>query len=187
MIFDGGRESWEETVVSFRNWTPFQKRIVYGGLIAMALICAAVYWAIPEARSQSVLPDPALTPGVVASTDPAEVCGVVGGRTYSQRHRKTSYQMKVEVRRRYGAQRCGEIDHRVELSLGGDDAVENLWCEAGPPEPWSYKLKDRLEALVWRRVCRDHSMTLEEGRAVFLAPDWRAGYCALVGGAPCPP
>lgn len=47
MIFDGGRESWEKTVVSPRNWTPFQKRIVYGGLIAMALICAAVYWAIP--------------------------------------------------------------------------------------------------------------------------------------------
>ena len=46
MIFDGGREDWGE-IVAPRNWTPFQKRIVYGGLIAMALICAAVYWAIP--------------------------------------------------------------------------------------------------------------------------------------------
>ena len=160
-------------------------------MVVVCLLAAAVTvvlrLAVGYAFAQSVLPDQSLTPGVVASTDLDEVCGVAGGRTYSQRHRKTSYQMKVEVRQRYGAKSCGEVDHRVELSLGGADVVENLWCQAGPPEPWNYKLKDRLESLVWRRVCREHTMSLVAGQAVFLAPDWRVGYCALVGGEPCPP
>ena len=133
------------------------------------------------------LPDPALTPGVVASTDPAEVCGYVGGLSYSARHRKTTVAMKAAVAREYGAARCGEIDHRVELSLGGADVPANLWCQPGPPVVWNFRLKDRLESYVWRAVCRQHMMSLAAGQAIFLAPDWRVAYCQFIKGPPCPP
>jgi hypothetical protein len=137
-------------------------------------------------NGRSILPPPE-APGVVASTDQTEVCGIVGGLSYSKRHRATTQEMKAEVRRRDHAAVCGEIDHRLMLALGGADAIENLWCQPGPPEPWNFHLKDALELLVWENVCKHHTMTLAEGQAVFMAPDWRVGYCALIGGPPCPP
>ena len=48
----------------------------------------------------------------------------------------------------------------------------NLW-----PEPvvgqWSASVKDQLE--VCRAVCRG-AMTLREGQAIFLCPDWTKAY-----------
>lgn len=29
------------------NWTPFQKRVVYGGLFVAAMICAVIYHLMP--------------------------------------------------------------------------------------------------------------------------------------------
>ena len=153
--------------------------------VVVGIVCFVVL--VSAAFAQVVLPDQVLTPGVIASVNQTEVCGKIGGVTYSQRHRRTTTAMKAEVRREYGMARCGEVDHRVELSLGGADVIGNLWCQPGPPVVWNFKLKDRLEALVWRKVCREHSMTLAQGQAVFLAPDWRLSYCRLIGGAPCPP
>jgi hypothetical protein len=40
---------------------------------------------------------------------------------------------------------------------------------------WSAKFKDQLEASVCRAVCKG-AMTLEEGRAIVLAPDWTKEY-----------
>lgn len=152
-------------------------------LCALALVLLAG----PALAQVRVVPDPRLTPGVVASTDAAEICGrEPDGRTYSQDHRRTTQAMKRQVAREYGQARCGEIDHRLELSLGGADAVKNLWCQPGPAQtPWNFRLKDKLEALVWHRVCREHRMSLADGQAVFLAPDWRDAYCTLIGGPPC--
>src|SRR5713226_1957873 len=122
--------------------------------------CAVAFVAIG-----GELPDPRLTPGVVASADRAEVCGSVDGLSYSRRHRATTAEMKAEVRRRYGATHCGEIDHRLPLALGGADVVENLWCEAGPEETvWNFRLKDALEVHVWAAVCHDHTMSLGDGQ-----------------------
>ena len=68
-----------------------------------------------------------------------------------------------------------EEDHLVPLCLGGHPTDHrNLW-----PEPrdgqWAAKFKDQLEASVSRAVCRG-AMTLEEGRAIFLRPDWTKEY-----------
>lgn len=133
-----------------------------------------------------VLPPPE-APGLIASVDEAEVCGVVDGMTYSQRHRQTTPEMKREVRERDGMASCGEIDHRLPLALGGADDVRNLWCQPPPPEVWNFKLKDRMEAFIWHATCRQHTMTLAAAQAIFLEPDWRGPFCELIGGAPCPP
>jgi len=158
-----------------------------GSVIAAALAILALGAAIAHAQDGQVIPDPSLTPGVIATTNQAEVCGFVGGLSYSQRHRTTTSEMKAEVRRRYGMARCGEIDHRGPLALGFADVVENLWCQPGPPETWNFKLKDRLETYVWEAVCRHHTMTLDQGQRIFLEPDWRRPYCELIGGDPCLP
>lgn len=148
--------------------------------VALALMLAA-----GSAMAQD-LPDPIKTSGAVASTGEAEVCGYVGGLSYSKRHRHTTPQMKRQIRWMYGNRRCGEVDHLVPLALGGADETRNLWCQPGPDDAvWNYRVKDRLEAFVWASVCRAHRMTLAEGQAVFLRPDWRVEYCRLIGGAPC--
>lgn len=155
-------------------------------MIRTFTILAALLLAIPAlADDLPIRPDPTLTPGVVASTDEAEICGIVDGKTYSQRHRMTTAAMKAEVFKRYGIQKDGrswEVDHRVELSLGGADDVRNLWPQEGWQHP-SFHDKDRLEDRVWRMVCKEHSMSLAEGQAIFLG-DWIAGYQKIFGVAP---
>jgi hypothetical protein len=68
-----------------------------------------------------------------------------------------------------------EEDHLVPLCIGGHPTDRrNLW-----PQPRrgqrSAKIKDQLETSVCRAVCR-RAMTLEEGQAIFLRPDWTKEY-----------
>ena len=142
------------------------------------LALAAALCLVSVSALAGDLPDPALTPGLVASTDEAEVCSrVPDGLTYSQAHRQTTEAMKDAVRRAYGivGQFTGEIDHLEPLCAGGADDVRNLW-----PQPaegtWNFHVKDRLEAWACAAVCRHHAMPLAEAQALFV-PDWRAGYC----------
>ena len=132
--------------------------ITFGSLLALSI-------AEPGAPE---IPDPALTPGAVASTDAREICGEVAGLTYSRQHRQTTREMKAEVRQRYGVPQGwrGEIDHRVPLCLGGADVVENLWPQT------DFQAKDELEAQACRAVCHGQ-MTVQQGQAIFLG-DWRA-------------
>ncbi len=104
---------------------------------------------------------------MLASTDVHEVCGIVGGLSYSKRHRATTDEMKREVRRSYGVNGFwrGEIDHRVPLCLGGADDIRNLWPQS------DFKSKDGLEATTCRAVCAG-KMGIAEGQAIFLG-DWR--------------
>ena len=137
------------------------------------------------AETLPVVPDDTLTPGVVASTDPAEVCGRVDGLTYSQRHRQTTDKMKQAVYAAYHINRAGrdfEVDHREPICAGGADVLKNLWIQLGFLHP-SYHDKDRLEAYVCRAVCRTHTMTLAEGQAIFLG-DWTVGFERVFGRRP---
>src|SRR5205807_7297047 len=119
------------------------------------------------------------------STDPNDVCGIVDGLTYSKRNRHTPVELKYEVYTAYGIEAGGrpfEVDHRVPLCLGGADARENLWPQEGWQHP-NFHDKDRLETEVCRMVCRDHSMTLQAGQAIFL-DDWITGYRQIFGRDP---
>lgn len=142
------------------------------------------------------VPDDALTPGVAASTNEAEVCGrAPDGKTYSQEHRRTTEAMKRDAFRRYGlsypppgGRQDWEVDHRLDLADGGADDPRNLW-----PQPsvklgvtWGREQKDRLELYAWQQVCVRHTVPLAAAQSWFLPPnDWRAEYCQKIGGAPC--
>jgi hypothetical protein len=137
------------------------------------------------AETLPVIPDDSLTPGVVASTDQKLVCATGAQGTYSQQHRVTTTAMKAEVYRRYHVEKKGrefEIDHRLPLALGGKDAIENLWPQEGWAHP-SFHDKDRLEAYLWRQVCRKHAMALGEAQKMLLG-DWRPAYKQVFGEAP---
>jgi hypothetical protein len=134
------------------------------------------------AQDLPIRPDDRLTPGVVASTDANDVCGIVDGLSYSRRNRHTSVELKHEIYAEYGINpegRSFEVDHRVPLCIGGADVRENLWPQEGWQHP-NFHDKDRLEEEVCRMVCRDHSMTLQTGQAIFLG-DWIAGYRQVFG------
>jgi hypothetical protein len=55
------------------------------------------------------------------------------------------------------------------------------------PQPvngrWTDKVKDQLESSVCRQVCRG-AITLQDGQAIFLRPDWTREYNAS---SPVPP
>ena len=153
--------------------------------LSLAFI-VAIGIALPVlAEELPIRPDDTLTPGVVGSAEFADVCGLVDGQTYSQRHRETTQKMKNEAYAAYSVNKAGrefEIDHRVPLCIGGADDPGNLWPELGWQHP-SFHDKDRLEARVCRAVCRTRTMTLAEGQAIFLG-DWIAGFERVFGQLP---
>lgn len=86
------------------------------------LLCAGPAIGAPQCRPGEI-PDSRCSPGVVASTNVADVCGEVNGKSYSERHRKTPEGLKQAIRKRYVVEQNrgdAEIDHRVPLALGGE-------------------------------------------------------------------
>src|SRR6266496_3376506 len=152
----------------------------------LTFLVAVSVAAIPVSADElPTRPNPALTPGLVASTDPADVCGRVDGLTYSQRHRDTTKKMKADTYAAYHIDKAGrdfEVDHRVPLCAGGADDAKNLWPQEGWQHP-SFHDKDRLETFVCRAICITHKMTLAEGQAVFLG-DWVACFEKVYGQPP---
>lgn len=119
-----------------------------------------------------IRPDARLTPGAVATSDPAVFCHA----GYSRSVRHTSGRVKRDVYRAYGIDRRSghyEMDHLVPLALGGADVPENLWPEERDIE-WGAEVKDRLE---WRLVQLVCGRAVDAGQAQHdIATDWIAAY-----------
>jgi hypothetical protein len=154
------------------------------------LVCGRNRWGVKASTSLGVLfaigglcyaadtavPNDSLTPGAVASRDPTIVC--TPGYARSQRlyriDRRAYWEEVHAVLEAYhipfADRHAYEIDHRVPLCLGGSNSMRNLWPQ---PLAQAHK-KDDLEWAVCIAVCRDHTMTLDQGQRLFLAPaDWR--------------
>lgn len=129
-----------------------------------AVVVLALLWAAP-AHGQ----DATLTPGAVATSDPAVFCP----RDYPRTHRV--WTDKADTLRRYGIPpsdgRFYEDDDRVPICLGGDNASPlNHWTER-----WAEaRNKDHFEAWTCRAVC-DGRLSVEIAQGWFLG-DWRAAY-----------
>ena len=121
-------------------------------------------------------PDPRLTPGAIASNDPATVCAP----GYDLAHRAWPWPAgKRVVLAEYGIPWSRahdyEDDDLVPVALGGDNlALANHWpqrcdawegsrCVRGPAAD-----KDRVEWRMIRAVCYDHTMTLKAAQSYFL-------------------
>lgn len=161
-------------------------------IIAAVMLCAGPTMAAPQCQPGEI-PDAACSPGVVASTDEADVCGTVNGLSYSKRHRQTPAGLKRSIFKRYGIDpdvartQDWEVDHVVSLALGGGDVAYNLFPEPGNNlgACFTYHTKDRLEVFLWNSVCRHHTMTLSDAQAELLG-DWRVSYKKHFGYTQCP-
>ena len=89
------------------------------------------------------LPDPACTPGdILPNATTQQVC--TSG--YASAERNVSQSLKRQVYAAYGIINRPpgqyEVDHLVNLSIGGSNDIANLWPQPATPVP-GYKEKDR--------------------------------------------
>ena len=122
----------------------------------MKLFLAIALFATPFAMAGSKyshLPDPVLTPGVVASTDTVLVCE----KDYPARSRNVSNTKKNKVYQAYKVKKelcikgC-KIDHLIPLSIGGSNDIANLWPHEYGAD-WTVFEKTRLEVRLRKEVC----------------------------------
>lgn len=125
-------------------------------------------------RSPLILPNPQLTPGTFfADATLDKICQK--GYTATVRH--VTEEQRKEVFAEYGIPESGkyEVDHRLPLENSGSNDIRNLWPQSYIGI-WSARIKDKLENRIHSLMC-SNLLSLEEGRQIFLDPDWRKGYC----------
>jgi hypothetical protein len=116
-----------------------------------------------------VLPDPDITPGAIFDDVTAvDVCDA----HYTQGIRQPRYNRKVEAFAGYGVsihdRDSYQVDHLVPISLGGSNAVENIWPQ--PVEAPGAADKDALEVQLHALVC-SQQLTLVQAQEL-IATDW---------------
>ncbi len=98
----------------------------------LVLVAFALLAAPGSCHAAGLLPDPTCTPGAVATTDLAVICG-----TSTRGRRDVSRELRRAAFAEYGLsphQPPGsyEVDHLIPLELGGSNDLGNLWPEAAP-------------------------------------------------------
>ena len=152
----------------------------------------AAEWTAPDGRTVQqliaahVLPDPALTPGVLnpdvtPDTIKATVC--VAGWTATVRPSTGFTDRLRDADTPAGSKPLdGELDHLISIEDGGAPAdPRNLWWMVYG-DLYGARVKDVLETKVKRLLCAG-VITLDEARAA-LSPNWLIGYQAYVGPLP---
>jgi len=124
----------------------------------------------------SLYPNPTLTPGDLLP-------GVTGQQTcvsgYAKSVRSVTSDEKAAVYQRYGVPNVSgqhEVDHFIPLTLGGSNALTNLWPEPYEPLPGAHE-KDKVEDYLHQEVCSG-KMTLEQAQNE-IRSDWYAVYLRI--------
>jgi hypothetical protein len=70
-----------------------------------------------------------------------------------------------------------EVDHRIPVFLRGKTDIKNLWPERNQAHEvgFIHNPKDALEQYVYRHVCSNHDMTVDQALDIFNG-DWREAY-----------
>jgi hypothetical protein len=99
------------------------------------------------------LPDHACTPGDIFSNATKDEICVPG---YASSVRDVPQSLKEQVYAAYGitSRQPGqyEVDHLVNLSIGGSNDISNLWPQAANPKPGFHE-KDQVEVYFQDQVC----------------------------------
>ena len=159
---------------SYLNWGGHKGKgfMCMEGYVGVILILAAT---LALAQSTPMRPNPQLTPGVIRTSNAAEICAV-SFRTGPYRH--TTQAVKKQVCMEYGLTDCPhegkmEIDHLIPLELGGLDDIKNLWPQLAPQFHW----KDKLENYLHKQVCSG-KMSLSDAQEA-IRTDWYAAYVKM--------
>jgi|SRR5690349_4149264 len=129
------------------------------------------------------LPDPVVTPGVVRTTNAAEICASTF-RTKPYRnttqHTKDQVYLEYLVKRNAGVCKGNcEVDHLIPLELGGLDDIKNLWPQPSQPKPGFHE-KDKLENYLRAQVCADKMSLTDAQKAI--STDWYTAYLKMQKG-----
>jgi hypothetical protein len=141
-------------------------------LITVTFLLAATFASAQRCRKTDIdkssgfctVPDPKLTPGEM---DASLACV-----SNQDRPRSVSTAEKNAILRAYGypastKKSTGELDHWLPHWMGGADTAKNIWFEPHAGKFGSLA-KDKVELLLWRKVCVDKTMTLDQAKAVYL-------------------
>jgi hypothetical protein len=119
------------------------------------------------------LPVAALTPGATIEIDLRDVCDET-----PQRPHEISAAVRAEVLRSYGMESVPadqyELDYLITPQLGGAPDARNLWPQRYQARVWNAGVKDQLEDLLPRLVCRGRVDLRTAQREI--ANDWVAAY-----------
>jgi hypothetical protein len=140
--------------------------------IAMAVIFAATFSSaehcpkidIDQTTGFCTVPDPVLTPGEM---DASLACV-----SNDDRPRHVTKREKKAILAAYGYpattdMRSGEFDHWLPHWMGGSDGPNNIWFEPHAGQYGSLA-KDKVERLLWRKVCVNKTMTLTKAKKAYL-------------------
>lgn len=119
---------------------------------------------IDKSSGFCTVPDSTLTPGEM---DPSLVCV-----SNADRPRAVSDSEKNQILAAYGwssttKKSSGEFDHWFPHWMGGSDGIKNIWFEPHAGKFGSYA-KDKIELMLWRKVCVQKSMTLADAKQQYL-------------------
>jgi hypothetical protein len=119
---------------------------------------------IDKSSGFCTVPDPTLTPGEM---DTSLAC-----LSNQDRPRNVTTAEKNSILAAYGypantKKSSGEFDHWLPHWMGGADTQENIWFEPHAGKFGSLA-KDKVELLLWRSVCVNKTMTLDQAKAVYL-------------------
>lgn len=131
----------------------FSACLALSAMIVSACAQTAPPWPGND-HADPIRPDPRLTPGAVATSDPGVFCHA----GYSRSVRHTSGRVKRQVCQAYGIDRRSgsyEIDHLVPLAINGSD------------EPAT-----RREIMPVSRWCRHRHPSLRDGAERQGGPSW---------------
>jgi hypothetical protein len=119
---------------------------------------------IDKSSGFCTVPDSALTPGEM---DKSLACISNGDRP-----RAVTNAEKNQILAAYGYPAStkissGEFDHWLPHWMGGSDGPSNIWFEPHAGKFGSFT-KDKVELLLWRKVCVDKTMSLNQAKKVYL-------------------
>jgi len=141
-------------------------------LIAVTFLLTATFASAQHCRKIDIdkssgfctVPDPKLTPGEM---DASLACV-----SNTERPRNVTTAEKNSILAAYGypastKKSTGEYDHWLPHWMGGSDTAKNIWFEPHAGKFGSLA-KDKVEFLLWRKVCMNKTMTLDQAKAAYL-------------------
>jgi hypothetical protein len=135
---------------------------LFAATVALAQHCQKIN--IDKSSGFCAVPDPKLTPGAM---DASLACV-----SNTDRPRSVTTAEKNAILAAYGypantKKSTGEFDHWYPHWMGGLDTQENIWFEPHAGNYGSFT-KDKVELLLWRKVCVNKTMTLDQAKAAYL-------------------
>lgn len=134
-----------------------------GSAVAQQQHCRKV--DVDKSSGFCTVPDPKLTPGEMD-----EKLACVSNK---ERPRQVTEAEKKQILANYGYppdtdKSTGEFDHWFPHWMGGSDGIKNIWFEPHAGKFGSFA-KDKVEDLLYRKVCVDKTTTLQEAKAQYLS------------------